>query len=136
MIKLGVILWLLFAATIGCAADPSLICVESKRQEMIDKATAAVNSKNSKHYWISVATHAAGVTLDFISSSPTPGYEEVQPWMQSGRGAQAVLIGTSFGIIFGTSWAVKSVGHPKAATIMNYIGGGIHGGAAVWNFLH
>lgn len=102
---------------------------------MIAKAKAGHAKESSKKYWISVAVLAAGTVLDFASSGGCPECE-VQPWMNTSRGGQAALIGTGSGIAFGVSWMLHKQKAGKAAQTINYIMGGIHGGAAVYNWTH
>lgn len=125
----------LLLTTLPAYSNPLTVSPEH-RAEMLQKTAEQKARTANKRYWISVGFLAAGTVLDFWSSAPEPGYAEVQPWMNVSRGGQAALIGTGSGIAFGVSWMLHKQKAGKAAQTINYIMGGIHGGAAVYNWTH
>jgi hypothetical protein len=73
-----------------------------------------------------------GTASDYFSVQGWHGGRELNPAMPN-RTSQAVVMSVTSGIAFATSYALKKHGHPKAARVLNYIVGGAHFGAAVWN---
>jgi hypothetical protein len=75
----------------------------------------------------------AGSTADFVSPLGASNLREVNSSMGQTWQSQAAVIGatTAFTIVGGH--ILKKFGHPKAARVLNYIVGGAHFGAAVWN---
>lgn len=74
-----------------------------------------------------------GTATDFISTVTTKG-REANPLMGQNWKAQAGMMAGSTALTLMLNGTLKDMGHPKAAKILNYIVGGIHFGAAGWNF--
>lgn len=95
--------------------------------------SAAPVNFDKQAFAVSTAAYWGGVTADYVSTQQAlrRGFAERNPLLQ-GRSASAVYWSVAAGVYAVTLVLEKK--HPRAARVMRYLGGGIHAGAAAYNW--
>jgi hypothetical protein len=88
---------------------------------------------DKRQFVVSSSVYWGGVAADYVSTEQAlrRGFVERNPLLQ-GATRKAVYWGVAGGVYALTLWLEKK--HPRAARVMRYIGGGIHFGAAAYNW--
>jgi preprotein translocase subunit SecG len=95
---------------------------------------ARCEEKPDKLYRISQVVLIGGTVADWISSAPSEHTVEANPLMPGNRAAQAGVMAATSGMMFFITHTAHKKGYRKAAIMGNLMLGGIHMGAAGWNF--
>ena len=89
---------------------------------------------DKRQFVISSGVYWAGVTADAVSTEQglRRGLVERNPLLQGATQRRVIYWSVAGGVYVLTVWLEKK--HPRAARAMRYLGGGIHAGAAAYNW--